>query len=319
MRNSGRIITQAPNAKTTQELLRGMIYRELFLRLTAQPTLTAANNIVNNMSIGDEWAIVKSIDLRLDGKDIIKSISGPALRWLDYYLYGVFPQKSTGTLGDGVTANPLVDSTMILPLWMPKSVKPMDFALDTRLLSRIDMDVTWGSFTDINSAATGFTTGAQIQIYDNEVANVNGNFARWNIFPLSQVFSAGGAKQQMKLPVGYLYRGFLIQDASNVINTIRFKSGALFWFDLDKQVISTALDDTRRAGNIVTGITNNLFWRAGVVGDDQNHWIYIDMVNDGFNAESIDSYGMSEIFLEFDLSGAGTITVWPQQLVIPRM
>lgn len=315
--DTGKIIVSTPNSKQSVEVPTGTVIREIYLRLTGAITATAANNTVANTQIGDEWGQVLDISVRMDGRDYIKQIDGPALRWLNFYLYGQFPYKTKNQIGDGITANPSFDSTLILPFWMPKSVRPMDFALDTRMLDRLDIDIQWGTFTNVNSAATAFTTTPQINIYFSDVTNVQGQFARWNVFHQAFSFTGAQTKAQMKLPVGYMYRSILLQDVSAVLTTIRFKAGRFEWITLPVQILQSA-QINRHGDNIVQLFQNNTNWRAGSAGDDNLHWMYLDFVGDGFNAEAINSAGLSEIYLEIDTSATGNFVLYPQQLVVPQ-
>src|SRR5215469_4175908 len=110
-RDTGKQLLFAANSRVSVTMDRGMVYRELYLRLTGTLTVTAANNIAANMFPGDEWALIQDIVVRLNGNDILKRVNGAALRWLNYQLYGTFPLKNNFGLGDGTTTNPSFDST----------------------------------------------------------------------------------------------------------------------------------------------------------------------------------------------------------------
>jgi len=316
-RDLGVVVNYTQNSLVSKEVNRGMVYREMYLRLTGQLTVTQGNNTPANTLPGDEWAVVKDITLRINGRDVFKRIDGAALRWLQYYLFGEFPRKSLGNLGDATTANPAFDSTLILPFWMPRSANPMDFAFDSSKVSRIDLEITWGTHTDVNSAATGFTVSPSIDVQVYEVANVGGAFARWNVYPIANSVAGATNKFQIKIPVGYLYRSFLIRDSSLIISALHLESHPTEWLDMPIQVVRDVLGVARR-NSIVPGAFTNTFYLAGAPGDDINHFIYMDFVGHGNNTESIDSFGLSDLFLEPDTTGAGLITVYPQQLVVPR-
>jgi hypothetical protein len=290
-----------------------MVYREIYLRLQGQLTCTAANNVAANMFPGDEWAVVQNIVIRQNGSDEIKRINGAALRWLMFYLYGLFPIKQIATLGDGATANPAFDLTLVIPLWMPRSLKPMDCALDSRILADLSIDIQWGTFTSINSAATGFTVAPTINVFSLESFNINGPFSRWNIFPITDTPAAANVQENIRLPVGPMYRAFLIQDPSLIVTNLKLLSGTTVFTDVTKAVLRTVLALDRRGVDFNSIIANTNFL-AGAPGDDSNHFLYYDHVTDGYNTEAIDTYGLSEFFLQFNVSGAGTINVWPQQI-----
>lgn len=316
-RDLGTIVPFSANNKQSKELSRGMVWRELYLRLTGQLTLASTDNIPADTAIGDEWSLVQDITIRLNGRDVMKRISGPALRWLDYYLYGYFPRKALGQIGDGATTNPSFDSTLIIPFWMPKSQHPMDFAFDTSKVAKLDIEINWTNYNTVNANATGFTTPPQIACSVYEVANVTGAFARWNIFELSNVVAGATDKYQIKVPVGYLYRSFLVHDVNEIITNWYLESHPTEWLNLPTQIVRDVLGVDRRS-SIVPGAFANTYYLAGAPGDDLNHFMYFDSAGHGANVESIDAFGLSEFYLEFDTSGAGTINVYPNQLVVPR-
>lgn len=316
-RDLGIVVPFSANSKSSKEINRGMVYREMYLRLQGQITCTSQNNTPANTQIGDEWGVVKDITLRLNGRDVFKRIDGPALRWLQYYLFGEFPRKALGQIGDSATANPTFDSTLILPFWMPRSANPMDFAFDTSKVSRIDIEITWGNYTDINANASAFTVQPTLDVQVYEVANVGGQFARWNVFPTQDVIAGSTNKYQQKIPVGYMYRSFLIHDSAQEIINVYLESHPTEWLQMPVQVIRDVLGVSRR-NSLVPGAFTNTFYLAGATGDDIFHWIYMDFVGHGNNTEAIDSFGLSDLFLEFDTGGATTVTTYPQQLVVPR-
>lgn len=319
-KNTGKTLLYAPNSRIMQQLDRGMVYRELYIQLTGQLTVAGASNIPANMFAGDEWALISDIIIRLNGRDVLKRISGAALRWHNYFWYSGFPIKNAGTfhLGDGSTANPTFDSTLIIPFWMPKSVRPMDFALDTRNLSRVDIEVAFGTHTNINSAATGFTVNPQINCYLHEVTNVQGTFSRWNLFPLTFQVSGAQTRFQMPIPVGYLYRSFLFQDSAGQANNIYIESGPTQWTNLPQQEVANVIGINRRGSSLYEIINANNNFRTGAPGDGLGNWYYYDHPSDGFNSESIDTFGLSEFYVYADIGGATTLTLWPSQLVVPR-
>lgn len=316
-RDSGLHVPFSANALTTREMTNlGMVWRELYLRIQGQLTVTSGNNLAANMFPGDEWAVVESMTLRINGRDVYKRIDGPALRWLQYYLYGVFPLKSLANLGAG-TANPTFDSTLILPMWMPKSSHPMDFAFDTSKVSRVDLEIQWGTYTSINSLATGFTTNPNVDVHVYEVANTGGSFARWNIFPVSRQFSAAETYAQIRIPVGFLYRSFLIHDPDEIIYLFRLQSHPNEWVELPVQIVRDVIANARRASIIPTAFVN-LNWLAGAPGDSIYNYYYFDNIGHGLNVESLDTFGLSEFYMNVDVNGEGNITVYPSQLVVPR-
>ena len=60
-------VDYSSNNKIDKPLSRGMVYRELYLHLTCTPTITGANNVYANTLAGDDWAVIKRIQIIANG------------------------------------------------------------------------------------------------------------------------------------------------------------------------------------------------------------------------------------------------------------
>lgn len=328
MRQQGSTIDFSANNKQTVSLARGMIYREIYLRLQGAPTVSAINNTAANTKKGDEWAVVKKIELVANGTDVLKSIDGNALWWLNYFLYGVPPQI-TVALGDAATADVPFDSVLILPLWMPRSIRPIDTALDSRNLSSLELAITWGQYTDINGSATAWITEPTVEVYTLESFNVSGPFSQWRVFTIEKEITATNSRFQIQLPVGKMFRGFLINtedggaDQGDVVNNFKLISGTTVFADL-----SAGDDVLHQITRLRNGIARFYDDGAGAYdnlrrGDNNSldGWYLYDHVTDGFMTEAIDTLGFSEFIMELDVTvGAGTtkVLVYPFEIVPVR-
>lgn len=309
------------NNKISKDLSRGMIMRELSLHLTGAATTTAVNNTAANTQRGDEWGVVKRIEIIANGTNTLRSFSGTQLRMLNYLVYGASPKASV-TLGDGATANPAFASTLIVPFWSPKSVSPIDTALDTRNLSSLKIEVTWGTYTDINSASTAWTTEPNLRVDATESFGLAGPFAQAIQFQIEKEITATNAQFQIQLPVGPLYRGFLINttdagaDDTAVLNNFKWKSGTTVYADIDAGVMQDVYNLRNGINRGFSGTAYDDF----AIGDDNDFdgWYLYDHVTDGYQTEALDTLGFSEHELELDVTvGAGTtkIVVIPLQVI----
>lgn len=308
------------NAKVSAQLSRGMIIRELGFRLQGRPTVTAPNNTAAKTNKEEEWAILPRIDLIANGSDVIKSLSGEQLWWHAFFHSGVVPPV-TATLGDGSTANPTFDSYLPMPFWMPRAVRPFDTALDARQLSDLKLEITWGTHSDISDDASGFTTAPTLEVYSLESFNPPGAaaFSQWRQFIIEKTVTAASASFTHKLPVGPVYRGFLINavsddvDVSTILNNVKVKSGTTVYYDLPAEAV--ALDYRLRNGVPIDAVgrrSNN----SSVAG-----WYYVDLVTDGRLSEAVDTLGFAEFELDFDVSAPGTtdkLFIVPQQIIPVR-
>lgn len=327
-RKQAQTIEYSTNNKVAVGLGRGMVYREIYLRLKGAPTLAAAANTAANTQRGDEWGVIKKIELVANGTDVIKSLDGNALWWLDYFGYGVAP-KITAGLGDAATVNPAFDSVLVLPLWLFRSVRPMDTALDARDLSSLELAITWGSFTDINSAATAWTTNPTVEVYSLESFNVSGPFTNWRVFAIEKEITATNPRFQIQLPVGKMFRGFMLNttdagvDVATILNNFKLISGSTVFTDLSVGAdvlpqINLLRNGISRGWDATGGVFDKL--RRGTP-NSLGGWYFYDHVTDGMLTEAIDTLGFSEFIIEADVKvGAGStkIIVYPMELVPVR-
>lgn len=326
-RKQGTTVDYSANNKVTVGLARGMVYRELYLRLQGAITCTPTNNTLAKTKRGDEWAVLRKIELIANGTDVLRSFDANFLWWLNYFMYSVAP-KVEPTIGDAATANPAFDSVLIVPLWMPKAVRPIDTALDSRELSSLELAITWGDYTSINGSATAWTTEPTVEIYSLESFNISGPFSQWRIFTIEKEITATNTRFQVQLPVGKMYRGFILNtidtliDQGDILNNFKLVSGTSVFTDIHAQ------DDVlQQIGLLRNSIQRHI--NADVAGSvyeglrrsdesDLAGWYFYDHVTDGRLTEAIDTLGFSEFTIEADVTvGSGTtkLFVYPLEIV----
>jgi hypothetical protein len=312
--------------KQVVALSRGMVYREILLTLTCAPTLTAANNTLANALRGDEWGCVKRIDIIANGSDVLRSFTGAQLWWLNRNYYGINP-RVLPTLGDGATANPTLTSTLMIPFWTPKSHTPLDTALNSAELSDLRLEITWGTFSDINSAATAWTANPTINVGSMESFGLDGPFNLARVFTQTAQPSGANSEYRVDIPVGPMYRGFLINtstggtDTEGLITNFKLVSGTTVFYDqsedqvrdvqyMRNSLVIPFLRPTASGIGYTPRLKNN-------PQENERAWYAIELVTDGYTTEAIDSYGLSELYFSFNVSAAATIVVVPMQ-IIPR-
>jgi len=329
-RGQGTIRFEA-NAKIPITLGRGMVYREIYLILAGAPTLGGAANTLAATLRGDEWAIVKKIELIANNTQVIRSLSGNDLWWLNFFQFGT-PPPVTPAIGDGATENVPFESTLVIPLWMPRSVKPMTTALDARQLSDLKLEITWGDYADINAAATAWTTEPTIEVNSLECFNVRGAFSQWRIFTIEKEIAASSSQFQIDIPVGPLYRGFMLgftdagKDSGDILNNFKIVSGSTVFADIPERLLEQVDGHIRSGiphyfdgGAGAAGVYDSL--RRGTTYNSKEGLYFYDHVTDGYMTEAIDTLGFSEFKVELDVTvGVGTtkIFVLPLQIVPVR-
>lgn len=340
-RRKQKNILYEENSKTSVQLGRGMVYREIYLKLYGAITALLGENNEADVMPGGEWGVVKRIELIANNTDVLRSISGDQLWHLNYFMYGVPPHVDTD-IGNGV-ADPAFVSCLILPLWMPRSLRPMDTALDARELSDLKLEVTWGDVGDIllqTATPVSFSANPVIEVHSLESFNVKGPFSQWRIYNIQKEITATNAQYQVILPVGPMYRGFIINttdynaglacqiDTAGILNNLKIKSGTTVFADIPAALLRQ-IDSWQRA-SIINPYDSGL-GVADAGGYDElqratanniNAWYYYDHVTDGFLTESIDTLGFSEFELELDVTiGAVTptqINIMPLQIIPVR-
>lgn len=331
------------NSKTSELLGRGMVYREIYLKLRGQIDVPNTENLITSMTHGNEWGVVKRIELIANNTDVLRSISGNSLWWLNYFMYGNIPHI-TPTLGDydatggDQTPDPAFSSWLILPLWMPRSMRPMDTALDARELSDLKIEVTWGDPLDVVDpiTAAGWITEPVLEVHSLESFNVQGPFSQWRIYNIQKEITANNTQFQMILPVGPMYRGFIINttglytagagvnkqvDDPNILLNLKIKSGSTIFADVPSSCLRQIDSGVRavipqpyassaeyKVDAVPTSPIDSFpaggqydYLRRGPIFNNVNAWYFYDHVTDGFLTESIDTLGFSEFELELDV------------------
>lgn len=324
-------INYEASSKVAGALGRGMIYREIYLKLSGAPTLAGANNTQAKTLRGDEWAVVTRIDVIANNTEVIRSMSGNELWWANYFLYGV-PPHVTPAIGDGATANVPFATVLVMPFWMPRSIRPMDTALDARKLSDLKVEITWGTYASMNADASAWTTEPKIEIWSLESFGVDMPFSQFRMFTIEKEITATNSQFQVSLPVGPMYRGFILnttdagKDDGDVINNFKIVSGSTVFADIIEEVLDQ-VDGWQRNSTA-------RFWdgaagaaavydppRRGTTYNLMEGWYFYDHVTDGYLTESIDTLGFSEFNLELDVTvGGGTTKLYviPLQVVPVR-
>jgi len=316
-----RTVQYSENNKVSEQLSRGMIYRELYLQLSGQ--IDDPTNAYATIERGDEWGVIREIALIANNTDVIRRFSANELWWLNYFLYQRAP-RVTPAIGDGTT-DPSFNSVLILPLWMPTALRPIDTALDARELSDLKIEITWGDHNDVSSTATGWITNPTLKMHSAESFGVQGPFSQWRVFPIEKEITASNPNYEVELPVGPMYRGFLLNttdggaDAGDIINNVKLVSGTTVYEDMPEEVLEQAMLTRMSVPRGYSGTAYDDLRQSN--SSSLDGWYWMDHVMDGYLSEAVDTLGFSEFKLQFDVSvGAGTtkLRVLPQQIIPVR-
>jgi hypothetical protein len=300
------------------------------LRLTGQLTCTLANNTVANTKQGDEWNVIRKVEIIANGADVLFSMTGEQLA--KYNRIGLGNNKRVVVaLGDGATANPSFDTTLILPFWMWRGSRPFDTALDSSQFSDFRLEVTFGTFTDVNSAATAFTANPAIEVGSHESAMPTVEDGRPVALrrTIVQQLAVTGASAALRFPldVGPRYHSFIINtkdnagtpvDSTGIVGNVKLVSGSTNFIDISEPML-------RQWGQLrhdipfgqekdSTGILRQVSYDVSSSAN-QDAWYFLNLCTDGLLSESIDTSQFNEFYLEFQTLAAGNIFVISNQLL----
>lgn len=238
------------------KLNKGALERFHILNLAATLTVTGANNTAANLALGDEWSALQKLEWVVNGSEVIRSMTGAELWNWNLMMFDAPPQI-TPTLGDGITANPVINSILYMP-WMGvrgAEYRSLDTVLDTSKYADFEMRVTWqNSYTSVNSAATAWGVSPVLSLYTHQSFGVQGAFLPTLQSKLSTIFTGAQTKARINLPPGPVYKGLMVHtsnaagtvDDSTNLSAIRLKSGSTYYFDLPAIGARKLYNDLRR-------------------------------------------------------------------------
>lgn len=316
-------VPYADGTTQTLSLPRGRIYRELWIWLQGAPTVTAGNNVAANLGKLEVWELIKDIQIIVNGSNTIRRFTGRQLAMLNYFWTGgVAPIRET-TYGDGATANPAFSRVLRIPFWMPYTKNPNMTLLDARRLVSLDLRVTFGTWTDINSAATAWTTTPTLTAYHEYVLPSDpkqqlGPYATWQQLWSQVGYSAAVNNNQIKLDLGTQFRGFMLNtdvsgtDTAALLSVFRWKSGAESFVEIDEEVLRESFWYQR-------GIVNT---PSAVISKSSKFllpaWYYYDRMDSGDYADALDTYGFVDNNLYVDIAGACTLNYMQDEIIPVR-
>lgn len=320
-----RILNFSAGQEVRQEISRGGLVREIYLRLTQQPTVAGAANTAAAVQRGNGWGVIRRLEIVLNGSDTILSLPGYALPVLAGLQMRRFPAL-TATLGDGATANPSLDDSLVIPFLQPFAAKPLDTLLDLRRVRLAEVRVLWGTHLNVSSGATAYTTAPSLEVStyksiptpaeipDNQI------FTEWRRYLQEVTAPAVTVNQRIDLSTGYVYRGCIIETENNgtqsgaILNELRVKSGATVFQDM-RAVTMREIYRTRYG---ISDIGASAGYSRGQ--NNLDGWYVWDQITEGRLAEAIDTQPFSEFFLEANVTGGANIraNLFPWILIPPR-
>lgn len=323
------------------KLSRGNLLRALYLVVTFQVDIDAADNTTANLARGDGLSAIKDLELQVSGNKDIKNYTGPLLRMQNYRYFGQMPYRST-ELGNG-NADPNVMTVPIIPLFKPDALNPFEYSLDTTDFRNVSLKCEWvDAATDILTNANGFLSNPQMEVWSKtadatELRKQKGdlNFTIWRETIQTKSIDQQSEDFTIELPLDGLVPGFHLNivddnnatgpgtaDEASILNEMKVKSATDTPTRVPEEILRAGLPSWyghRREfdGSARTDLS---------IADDNDreaHYFYTNP-DDALQSESYDPKGqqLSELNIVLDESGPlnnATANVLLDQLFPPRL
>ncbi len=303
-------ISFVANQTRTLELPRNYAYRQLELHFDCNITVTETT--AGSVKDSAPAQYIQNIQIRANGRDVIKNIDMATLHRLNQFRRGTRPPVSApSTTGAVSTTDYSITAIIDFEMW--RAVKPIDSLLNSAQLATLDLIVTFGASDCIFGGAYGGTVTVHSgTLYVSGVESVgvpaDTPFIVNKEFSIEKTITASSNNLQINLPVSNLYRSFLLKTVSDdvcvntIIDNIKLQSGTEVFFNKRGA-------DVRDSNKLEVSIESM-----------PNGFYLIDFVKDGRLTESLDTAQLSSLEFILDVNSVGTtdvITIYPVELIQP--
>ncbi|RKY11471.1 MAG: hypothetical protein DRP65_04210 [Planctomycetota bacterium] len=325
-------VEYAAGQTRTLPLPRNYAYDKIYLKLVAQLDV-AAGATAGNPKDSCPAQLVQNIQVRANGRDVIKNYDMESLHRLTQIRHGVRPYIVSLASGYEQGDDNVVAVHAIIDFAMWRASKPIDTLLDSAGLATLDLIITWtGSPNDVmNDAFDGTVSVDSATLYVASLERVGipaGTKFMFNKeYQIRSQVTATSASHQIQLPVGNLFRDFTIKTHSDgvqvntILNNIQLKSGT----EVFKNRLAgfRQMDDRVEYGLEVpevlasAGATDHFYTEYVLDG-----YYILDFVKDGRLTEALDTTRLSSLELLLDVNSVGTndfVDIYPCELMMPAI
>ena len=319
-------IAYAANQTRTLMLPRNYAYRELSLNLQCNITWTETTAGVVKDSAPAQ--LIQNIQIRANGRDVVKNLDMETLHRLTQIRYGVRP-KIISPANTTAAATQDLEVHAIIPFAMWRAVKPIDTLLDSSGLATLEFIVTWANGAAIFGGAYGGTvTVHSCDLYVSSVESVGvpagTPFMVNKEYYIESAITATTTQHQVNLPVSNLYRCFVIKTVSDdchlntLLNNIRLASGT----EVYKNV---AAYHHQMKNKVEYQLECPVSTAAALGGADYitrvlDGYYVLEFVKDGRLTECLDTSKLSSLEFIFDVNSIGAVDylrIYPVELIVP--
>lgn len=303
------------NGQETINLPRDYAYIDLMVELNAKITIASAN-AAEVLADNAPAQLLKTIEIRANGRDVIKSLDFAGLIRLTQLRYGTAPNHTVlATAGNQANTECYVYA--IIPQAMWRAVVPFDTLFNAKPLSTYEAILTFGAVADILTtagAAALTVVAATVYISSKEAVGLEAD----KILPINKEATIESTitatATEHKISLNYAkdlaYRALVLRahDAnclSNaIINNIKLQSGGVIFYNM-------AGRRTRNRDKLIYSVETM-----------PTGYYAIDFAEDGRLADSLDTSGLSSLDLILDVTvGSGTtkVKVYTTEIITPTV
>ena len=324
-------IEYAENQTRTLPLPRNYAYRKLYLKLIAQLDC-AAGASAGTPKDSCPAQLISSIEIRANGRDVVKKFDMETLHRMNQIRYSNRPWLDSLPSGYAEQSNVEVGIHAIIDFEMWRAIRPIDTLLDSAGMATLELIVTFGAGNDVMTDAFDGTISvdsATLYVAALEAVGVPAGttFMVNKEYQIRSIITAASNNHQIQLPVGNLYRSFVIKTHSDgvqvdtILNNIQLKAGT----EVFKNRIAGFLQMDNRLeyglvipdDNASGGAVDNYYLEHILEG-----YYVLEFVKDGLLTEALDTSRLSSLELLLDVNAPGTtdvIDIYPVELVLPAI
>lgn len=299
---------------STIELPRQYNYRKLMCRISGSNIVSGGSG-AGAVHTYAAFRAISRIELIANGRDTLWSVAPEAIAVMNILDYGAVPNFLNPTNDAAATYS--FNAFFIIDLALVRAVKPIDTLFPSAGLSTLDLKITWGAGADMFTGAVDFTSAAIqttteliVESFE-EVGAIAAGVGVNRITTIDRTITAASTNMQIQIPVGNVYRGFLIHTKSDEVPVDTCLDGVRV--EAGTEVFQNWLgnDELLDYNKLSRGLETRL------VGYHLLDW----MDSDGFLSEALDARRMSNLDLILNAAlPSGTtrkILVYPQELILP--
>jgi len=307
----------------------GNDWEKLILQVKSTPTLAGASSTPALTMLGDGLGVLTKFELVAGSQEPLWSLSGHQLRKYAELWRGTRLRRSVN-LGDAATANPPLIDVVPINFLADRSGNPFSSMLRTAGVKNLTARLTYGTFTDINSAASAFTTNPTVDIYAIEREPAAGYAPSWLKKVIGNQKAIGAASTQFRfdLDPGPNYRRLIVTfrnaantiDDSTICTNLKLVADGYEYFNIPWRVLSDMGDyEADQTPDHLDSATFGLFRTNGEVSVNyiDAATAVIDIVTDGDLNSCLPTRGLGSFYLEAVTTAAGTMNV-VQETFTPR-